>query len=119
MDVNMAVKFVYPRLYRIHDMSDEVKSQTKFLRFIDTHMITSPLSVQCGSEMENGVMKLPDLLWPSAETLCQDGVFLLDCGIQMFLLLCDDVSPDILSLLFGIDTLRNVNTQVREYDVLK
>jgi hypothetical protein len=45
MDVNMAVKFVYPRLYRIHDMSDEVKSQTKFLRFIDTHMITSPLSV--------------------------------------------------------------------------
>ena len=44
MDVDLSIKFVYPRLYRIHDMSEEVS--------FDQHEFTLLLITICSVAMK-------------------------------------------------------------------
>ena len=67
---------------------------------------------QCGKPDEQGNILIPKLSYPSAEQLSYDGVYLLNCATVMYLLICPDVSAELLQSLFGVPQLGLFNVPV-------
>ena len=64
-----------------------------------------PAPTQCGKPDDQGNILIPKLSYPSAEQLSYDGVYLLNCATVMYLLICPDVSAEVLQSLFGVPQL--------------
>lgn len=80
LPVEWSVSAVYPKLYRLHDMTEE-----------------------CGSFDEDGKFILPLQLPPTAEKLEEDGMFLLHSAMCCYLYIGPRVNGEVLTALFGTD----------------
>ncbi|CAI5722808.1 unnamed protein product [Hyaloperonospora brassicae] len=80
LPVEFCVSAVYPKLYSVHDLTDD-----------------------CCTLDEDGKFILPPQLPPTAEKLVEEGIFLLHSAMCCYIYIGPKVSPDLLIQLFGVD----------------
>ncbi|KAI9919042.1 hypothetical protein PsorP6_012221 [Peronosclerospora sorghi] len=80
LPVEFCVSAVYPKLYTVHDLSDD-----------------------CCTLDENGKFILPPQLPPTAEKLDEEGIFLLHSAMCCYIYIGPKASPTLLLELFGVD----------------
>ena len=96
MFVKDLLSFIHPRLYAIHDMDDQVGLPSDD---DDDEVNTA------GREK----IVLPGAINLSVERLSSEGVFLLDNGVDAFIWVGRASNPAIISALFGVESLENVD----------
>jgi len=100
MWVDQSKHFIYPRLFSIYDMGDNVGYSVE-----DLPDGGGDDAVVAG---RNRIL-LPEVLNLSADNLSSNGVYLLDNGIDMYLWVGSQADLDILGSLFGVQTLEDVD----------
>lgn len=98
MPVEVCRVFIYPRLFPVHDFSEQVGAPKEDSAGPD---------VVCAGREE---IVLPAVMNLSAERLSSDGVYLLDDGTGMFLWVGRAAPPAFLSDVFGVASLDGVDT---------
>uniref|UniRef100_K3W624 Uncharacterized protein n=1 Tax=Globisporangium ultimum (strain ATCC 200006 / CBS 805.95 / DAOM BR144) TaxID=431595 RepID=K3W624_GLOUD len=96
LPVEFAVSAVYPKLYSMHDMTED-----------------------CGSLDEDGKFILPPQLPPTAEKLDEAGIFLLHSAMCCYLYIGPRVSSDLLMELFGVEHADTAETTLDLFERLK
>lgn len=96
LPVEFAVSAVYPKLYSMHDMTED-----------------------CGSLDEDGKFILPPQLPPTAEKLDEDGIFLLHSAMCCYLYIGPRASTDILLELFGVEHADTAETTLDLFERLE
>lgn len=96
MFVKDLLSFIHPRLYAIHDIDDQVGLPSDD---DDDEVNTA------GREK----IVLPGAINLSVERLSSEGVFLLDNGVDAFIWVGRASNPAIVSALFGVESLENVD----------
>ena len=96
MTIEESKNFIYPRLFSVHDMPDHAGIPSD------------------GADDATGVagrdnVCLPDLRPLTSATLTEDGVYLLENAHDLFLYIGRSVSPSIISTLFGVESLAEVD----------
>ena len=106
MDVAQTLRFIYPRLFSIHDMDasagtpgGEFVSVDESERFAGREMII-----------------LPSVKPLSIDSLSSTGIYLLDNGVDMFLWVGREADMGIVGSLFGVQTIDDMD--VNELKVL-
>jgi len=97
MTIDESKNFIYPRLFSIHNMPDHAGIPSE-----------NPEEVGGGVAGVDNI-SLPDLRPLTSATLTDDGLFLLENAYDMFLYVGRGVSSSILSTLFGVDSLNDVD----------
>ena len=106
MDVEDSKVFVYPRLFSLHDLSEEAGLPCTHVegegeRDVDT--VVGPFRI-----------KLPYILNLSHERLMSDGIYLLENGYELVLWIGRSVSPSLLYSLFGVQSIEGVDMSTLE-----
>jgi protein transport protein SEC24 len=97
MDIDESKVFIYPRMFSIHDMTED--SGINSDNADDDDCLTAgPFRV-----------RLPALLNLTSERLATDGIFLLENGYELFMWIGRSVNPAIIDTLFGTSTLEGVD----------
>jgi protein transport protein SEC24 len=100
MDVEDSKVFVYPRMFSIHDMSDD-----SGLPIENNELLNDPSIQFAGPDH----IKLPNIMNLSHDRLDPNGIILLDNGHDLFMWIGRSVDPVLLANIFGVSTLDNVN----------
>lgn len=90
LPVPLTIPSIYPRLFGIHNM-----------RASDGLSVESPDSIKADG-IDRSRVRLPRGIWPSAEFLDRNGIYLLVTGDVMFLLIGEEADPEQLKDLFGV-----------------
>lgn len=88
LPVNLAISFLYPRLFALHNMIPEVGSLDNTTKTVI----------------------LPPTLGLSSEKLDRKGVYLLEDGQSMYVWVGKLADPELLTQLFGVPSLETVDT---------
>lgn len=88
LSVSSTILFLYPRLFPLHNLSSEV-----------------------GTKGENEKIILPPTIHLSSEKLESSGIYLLENGQEMYIWVGKNVSPTLMSDIFGVTSLDTVDTQ--------
>lgn len=96
MDIEETKVFIYPRLFSIHDMGNDIGLPCD--NADDEFPTAGPMQV-----------RLPSILNLSYERLSSNGIFLLENGQDLFLWIGRAVNPAIISTLFGLKTLEGAD----------
>ncbi|KAI9033292.1 Sec23/Sec24 trunk domain-containing protein [Hyaloraphidium curvatum] len=88
--VSTSVPLIYPRLFAIHEMPEDV-----------------------GQYAPSGRMILPPNMRVSLERMEVDGAYILENGFQLFLWIGRQISQDFLRDVFGVDTVDQVQPSLR------
>ena len=94
MSVEKSLRYIYPQMFLIHDMDSNA-----------------------GMPSENGEAKtagrnkivLPNSANLSVDRMTSNGIFLLDNGVDMYLWVGRSCDPAVISALFGVSSLENVD----------
>jgi protein transport protein SEC24 len=92
MDIEESKVFIYPRMFSLHDMATDIGLPSD--NADDGVPTAGPFQV-----------RLPSIMNLSYERLTSDGIFLMENGYDMFMWVCRNVNPAIVSTLFGLQTL--------------
>ena len=101
MWVDAAKKFVYPRLFALHDMESGVGHSVG----ID---VDDPDTDRVAGRNR---IRLPKAVNLSVDRLASNGVFLLDNGVEMYLWVGRMADMNIMTSLFGVHTLDDLDPQ--------
>lgn len=100
MWVDDAKHFIYPRMFAIHDMDEDMGHPLE-----DETPDDEDMDLFAG---RNNIM-LPPLVSLSVERLTSDGVYLLDNGVEMFLWAGRTADMNVISSLFGVHSLEDTD----------
>ena len=105
MFIQESKRFIYPRLFPLHDMDENCGYSVEDLpEGSDSEMLV---------EGRNRIL-LPDPVGLSIEHLSSEGVYLLDNGVEMYMWIGRAADISILGALFGVQSLDDVDiNQVR------
>lgn len=95
MEIEESKVFIYPRLFSIHDMSNDAGTSSDNA---DDCIVAGPNRV-----------RLPAILNLSHERLTSDGIFLLENGYDLYMWIGRNANPAIINTLFGTTSLENVD----------
>lgn len=108
MPVVDMVQLLYPSLYSVHDLAPEIGDAPPLAP-------PPPSDTLDGGPAERGVegfwgrplagVDCPVALPPTSEKLTSDGVFLLDAGDELMLYVGRSVGGEVMSELFGVDSV--------------
>lgn len=76
---------IYPRFYSLHDMQEHI-----------------------GIKDERGRLPLPPMMQLSAERLARHGLFLIASVTDMYLFVCEQIHPQLLRDVFGVDNYQDL-----------
>jgi protein transport protein SEC24 len=97
MDIEESKVFIYPRMFSIHDMGNDIGIPSD-----------NPDQDDVPTAGPNHV-RLPAILNLSYERLSSSGIFLLENGHDMFLWIGRAVNPAIIETLFGVQSLEGLD----------
>ncbi|KAJ3068826.1 COPII coat Sec23p-Sfb3p heterodimer component [Podochytrium sp. JEL0797] len=95
MGVPESVPFFYPRMFGLHN-----------------------LEAGFGALDSNGTIRLPACVRVSFERLDPEGMYLLENGVQMFLWVGRQCSPELVSQVFGVQRVEEIDVKMRILPVL-
>eukprot|EP00548_Thalassiothrix_antarctica_P010698 CAMPEP_0194158908 /NCGR_PEP_ID=MMETSP0152-20130528/77537_1 /TAXON_ID=1049557 /ORGANISM="Thalassiothrix antarctica, Strain L6-D1" /LENGTH=1308 /DNA_ID=CAMNT_0038868423 /DNA_START=117 /DNA_END=4043 /DNA_ORIENTATION=- len=98
MSVKNGCNFIYPKMFSIHDMSESTGLPYEGNPDDDDIQVAG----------REGIL-LPQAVNLSCERLTNDGIFLLDNGVQMNLWVGSAADPSVLNSLFNITSFENVD----------
>lgn len=104
MPVGLSIPFIYPRLLVLHDMAPKCGT------FAAGEDAATDAAVQDSSKRR---VILPPYQWPSSEFLSEDGIVLLDAGIEIFLWIGERAQPELVQSLFGVPALPYDTAELR------
>lgn len=96
MSVEDSILFIYPRMFSLHDMADDV-------------------GVPCDNPDEDAKVagpfntRLPATCNLTSENLTPDGVFLMETGSDLFMWIGSQANPLVMNNLFGVPSLTGVD----------
>ena len=91
LPVSLTIPSIYPRMFGIHNM-----------RKGDGLPVTETLDDKQASDVDHTRIRLPAGLWPSAEQMEPEGVYLLVTGDVLYLYIGKATPPDIIQQLFNV-----------------
>ncbi|CAG8583784.1 1871_t:CDS:10 [Diversispora eburnea] len=94
--VSESIVLFYPRLFPVHNLSDQV-----------------------GHPDQNGRVKLPPLIRVSYARLEHDGAYLLENGQTLIFWLGRQISPDFVRNVFGVDSVEQIDPKIINLPVLE
>ncbi|XP_068702636.1 protein transport protein Sec24A-like [Montipora foliosa] len=96
MPLNLAMLSIYPKMYPIHDLSDEGAVQTK-----------------------SGLVAKPPIFHLSGEKLSRKGIFLMDTGHAFYVWVGRDAPIDVIQPLFGVANFTSIPDNLGSLPVLE